>query len=91
MKSVQIQSYSWSQAYVQKHKLFRTNSFVLAHSSSSAKKFYTERGIPGPHFTVFSPNTGKYGQQKPPYLVTFHAVSINSIPKRRKRFLPFNV
>ena len=34
----------------------------------------------GPHFpvfglnTVFSPNTGKYGQEKTPYLDSFHAV-----------------
>ena len=28
----------------------------------------------GPHFPVFSPNTGKYGPEKIPYLDTFHAV-----------------
>ena len=27
----------------------------------------------GPYFPVFSPNTGKYGPEKPPYLDTFHA------------------
>ena len=27
----------------------------------------------GPHFHVFSPNTGKYGPKKTPYLDTFHA------------------
>ena len=28
----------------------------------------------GPCFPVFSPNTGKYGPAKTPYLDTFHAV-----------------
>ena len=27
------------------------------------------------YFPVFSPNTGKYGPEKSPYLDTFHAVS----------------
>ena len=27
-----------------------------------------------PHFSVFSPNAGKYGPEKTPYLDTFHAV-----------------
>ena len=34
--------FSDPQGYDQKRKLFRTNSFVLAHSS--AKKFYIEQG-----------------------------------------------
>ena len=29
--------------------------------------------------SVFSPNTGKYGAEKTPYLVTFHAVKDNLI------------
>ena len=28
----------------------------------------------GPHFPVFSPSTGKYGQEKALYLDSFHAV-----------------
>ena len=28
----------------------------------------------GPYFPVFSPNAGKYGPEKSPYLDTFHAV-----------------
>ena len=28
----------------------------------------------GSYFPVFSPNTGKYGPEKTPYLDTFHAV-----------------
>ena len=27
----------------------------------------------GPYFPLFSPNTGKYGPEKTPYLDTFHA------------------
>ena len=30
--------------------------------------------ISGPHFPVFSPNTGKYGPEIPRYLDAFHAV-----------------
>ena len=30
----------------------------------------------GPYFPVFSPNAGKYGPEKTPYLVTFHAVMV---------------
>ena len=30
--------------------------------------------FPGPYFPVFSPNTGKYGPEKTPYLDTFHVV-----------------
>ena len=29
----------------------------------------------GPYFSVFSPNTGKYGPEITPYFDTFHAVS----------------
>ena len=35
----------------------------------------------GPYFPVFSPNTGKYGPEKTPYLDTFHAVNRLSIQK----------
>ena len=30
-------------------------------------------------FPVFGPNTGKYGPEKTPYLVTFHAVNFYSV------------
>ena len=30
----------------------------------------------GHYFPVFSPNTGKYGPEKTPYLENFHAVPI---------------
>ena len=45
----------------------------------------------GPYFAVFgrntqipvfSPNTGKYGPEKTPYLDTFHAVRVNCFPYR---------
>ena len=32
------------------------------------------RDFSGPYFTVFNPNTGKYGPEKTLYLGTFHAV-----------------
>ena len=32
----------------------------------------------GPYFPVFSPNTGKCGPVKTPYLDTFHVVTLNS-------------
>ena len=31
----------------------------------------------GPYFLAFSPNTGKYGPEKTPYLDTFHAMYFN--------------
>ena len=34
--------------------------------------------ISGPFFSVFSPNTGKYGPEITPYLDTFHAVKYSS-------------
>ena len=33
----------------------------------------------GLYFPVFSPNTGKYGPEKYPYLDTFHAVYISNL------------
>ena len=33
--------------------------------------------FPVPYFPVFSPNTGKYGPEKPPYLDNFYAVIIH--------------
>ena len=34
------------------------------------------RVFSGPYFPVFGMNTGKYGEQKTPYLDTFHTVKI---------------
>ena len=37
----------------------------------------------GPYFPVFSPNTGKYGPEKTPYLDTFNAVkNLGTIKER---------
>ena len=39
----------------------------------------------GPCFPVFSPNMGKYGPEKTPYLDTFHKVQITiDVNKRYK-------
>ena len=35
--------------------------------------------ISRPHFLIFSPDTGKYGQEITPYLDTFHAVKRKNI------------
>ena len=37
----------------------------------------------GPCFPVFSPNTGKFGPEKTPYLDTFHAVYVTIVRKRK--------
>ena len=41
---------------------------------STAWKVYKYRAFSVPYFPVFSPNIGKYGPEKTPYLDTFHAV-----------------
>ena len=38
----------------------------------------------GPYFPAFSPNTGKYGPEKPPHLGNFHAVFF--LPKTKSYF-----
>ena len=51
----------------------------------------SEYGVfPGLYFPVFSPNTGKYGPEKAPYLDTFHAVSvISSLNEKKKCRFPY--
>ena len=44
VKSIQIRSFSGSQSYDQKRKLFRTNSFVLVHSSAKKILHWTANG-----------------------------------------------
>ena len=39
--------------------------------------------------SVFSPNTGKYGPEKTPYLDTFHAVSVKKITGKQFRLTSF--
>ena len=48
----------------------QTNASIIytAWKVSKYEGFYT------PYFPVFSPNTGKYGPKKTPYLDTFHTV-----------------
>ena len=36
----------------------------------------------GSYFSVFSPNTGKYGQEKTPYLGTFSAMHVPANGKK---------
>ena len=42
-------------------------------------KLFQYRVSSGPDFSVFSPNAGKYGPEKTPYLDTFHEVQIQLI------------
>ena len=41
----------------------------------------------GPYFPVFGLNTGKYGQEKTPYVDTFHTVVCDSNPSSDKVYL----
>ena len=43
----------------------------------------------GPYFTVFSPNTGKYGPEKTPYLDTFSCSATKDTSKRKLNFSPY--
>ena len=43
---------------------------------NTASKVSKYRVICGPHFRIFSPNTGKYGPGITPYWDTFHAVKL---------------
>ena len=52
----------------------KTVSNFLGAFSHSVKSVRI-RSFSGPYFPVFSPNAGKYGLEKTPYLVTFHAVN----------------
>ena len=45
-----------------------------SHEQFTAWKVSKYEVFSGPHFSVFSPNTGKYGPEKTPYWDTFHAV-----------------
>ena len=42
-------------------------------------KVSTYRVFSGLYFSIFSPNTGKYGPEKTPYLDTFYAVSVSCL------------
>ena len=48
--------------------------FLLRPQCDTAWKVFKYGVFSGQYFSVFTPNTGKYGQQKTPYLGTFHTV-----------------
>ena len=50
---------------------------ILVWKGSTAWKVSKYGVISAPYFSVFSPNTGKYGPETTPYLDTFYAV-VNS-------------
>ena len=47
---------------------------IVISAASKVTKYIV---FSGPYFLVLSPNTGKYGPEKTPYLDTFHAVLEN--------------
>ena len=59
---------------VKRHELFDTISQTNLETST-AWNVSTCGVFPSLYFPVFSPNTGKYGPEKTPYLDTFHVVS----------------
>ena len=58
---------------------------VLLIGNEHCEKSVQIRSFSGLYFPVFSPNTGKYGPEKTPYLDTFHAVQIPLIRKNVKK------
>ena len=50
--------------------------FLLLLSNVTAWKVSKYRVFSTPYLSVFSPNAGKYGPEKTPYLDTFHALCI---------------
>ena len=59
---------------IKRHELFNKISQTNLETST-AWNVLTYGVFPGLYFSAFSPNTGKYGPEKTPYLDTFHAVS----------------
>ena len=54
-----------------------TVAYHTAVKEDTVWKLSKYRAFSRPYFRVFSPNAGKYGQEKTPYLDTFHAVKIS--------------
>ena len=68
---------------------------TLLSSAHTAWKVSKDGVFSGPYFPIFGLNTGKYGQEKTPYLDTFHAVVYKGIywPAKILSFyyiMPFN-
>ena len=42
----------------------------------SLDPYFPTFGMNTPYLSLFSPNAGKYGPEKTPYLETFHAVRV---------------
>ena len=54
------------------HLIGSFKSLIISlHEKCTNTEFFS-----GQYFPVFSPNTGKYGPEKTPYLDTFHAVYV---------------
>ena len=50
------------------------NCSVLQAKTNTAQKVSKYKVFSGPYFPLFSPNKGKYGPEKTPYVDFFHAV-----------------
>ena len=74
---------SFSDLFIRKenrYNLGRNREFQIPKKKTSIVWKVSKCGvISGPYFPVFSPNTGKYGPEKTPYLVTFHSVNFYSV------------
>ena len=57
--------------------------------TSTAWKVSKYGAFSGPYFPVFSPNAGKYGRKKNPYLDTIYAVYDNGTRFVRNNFTKF--
>ena len=51
----------------------------MPRSTAFCVKTVQIRSFSGPYFPVFSPNTGKYGSEKTPYLDTFHTAASSTV------------
>ena len=57
--------------------LAEKNEVFLRVTTSTAWKVSKYGAFYGPYSPTFSPNAGKYGPEKTPYLETFHAVCLS--------------
>ena len=65
---------------------------ILSFFWSLFSRIRTEYGKNAPYLSVFSPNAGKYGPEKTPYLDSFHTanISVNNFILKRLVTINFN-
>ena len=70
LTSVQKRSFFWSV-----FSCIRTEyGKIVSKYGVFSGPYFPVFGLTTPYLSIFSPNTGKYGPEKTPYLDTFHAV-----------------